>query len=142
MLSLMARPRTDGKTRPDPSAISAASCRTAIARPDSGTRCSLPAFIRSAGIVHVAVAMSISAHVASRTSLDRAAVSTRNSNANFDVIAACEARTPAMALCHFAMRQGAEVCSGRAILRQGGGDGGGPGHRCGSPCATAHRMTA
>ena len=52
------------------------------ARPQSGTRCSRFAFIRAAEIVHTAPAASISSHVASRTSPDRAAVGTRNSNAS------------------------------------------------------------
>ena len=40
------------------------------------------AFIRVAEMVHTWALVSISSHVASRTSPDRAAVSTRNSNAS------------------------------------------------------------
>ena len=49
-----------------------------------GMRCSRFPFMRSAGTVHVAPSRSISSQVALRTSPERAAVSTRNSNANFD----------------------------------------------------------
>ena len=59
-------------------------------RPHSGTRCSRFAFIRVAAIVHTGPAVSTSSHVASRTSADRAAVSTRNSNASLTA----GARTP------------------------------------------------
>ena len=52
-------------------------------RPASGTRCSAFAFMRSAGIVHVAAAKSTSSQVARRASPLRAAVSTRNSNSSF-----------------------------------------------------------
>ena len=55
---------------------------TSSARGESGTRCSLPAFMRSAGIVHTAPSRSICSHRALRTSPERAAVSTRNSNAS------------------------------------------------------------
>ena len=70
----IARARCDGKTKPR------AVCQPArlaenLQRADSGTRCSRPAFIRLAGIVHVADAKSISSRVASRTSPDRLAVS-------------------------------------------------------------------
>ena len=51
--------------------------------PDNGTWCSRRAFIRSAGTVHFRSLMSISDQVANLTSPLRAAVSTRNSNANF-----------------------------------------------------------
>ena len=56
--------------------------KISMQRLDSGTRCSTFAFIRSAGIVHVAAGRSTSPHVAKRTSPDRAAVSTPNSNAS------------------------------------------------------------
>ena len=67
-------------------------------RPHSGTRCSRFAFIRAGEIVHTASAASISSHVASGTSPDRAAVSTRNSNAS--LTAGCaepDARTVSIA---------------------------------------------
>ena len=80
-----------GNTRPDPSLKSAASASTSSARFESGTRWSRFAFMRSAGAVHVAPARSISSQVALRTSPERAAVSTRNSNASFD-----DSLTPAL----------------------------------------------
>jgi hypothetical protein len=49
--------------------------RIAMAPLDNGTRCSFPAFMRAAGTVHKAASISISAHVAPRTSPDRQAVS-------------------------------------------------------------------
>ena len=55
---------------------------TSSARRLSGTRCSRFAFIRVAGTVHTAPAVSISSHVSSRTSPDRTAVSTGNPNAS------------------------------------------------------------
>ena len=69
-----------------------------MARPQSGTRCSRFAFIRSAGTVHTRPATSISSHVASPTSPERAAVSTSSSNAS--LTAGCgddDARTVSMA---------------------------------------------
>ena len=64
-----------------PSPCPRAASRIASARGLSGTRCSLFAFILPAETVHTAPPTSISSHVASRTFPDRAAVSTRNSNA-------------------------------------------------------------
>ena len=58
-----------------------AASRTSSARSQSATL-SRFAFIRAAGTVHTAPAVSTSSHVASRTSPDRAALSTRNSNAS------------------------------------------------------------
>ena len=66
----------DGFRRP-------ASRRISSARPHNGTRCSRCAFIRASGTVHIIALRSNSSHVASRTSADRAAVSTWNSNASF-----------------------------------------------------------
>ena len=57
--------------------------RISSTRPHSGTRCSRCAFIRVAGIVHLIAPRANSSHVASRTSADRAAVSTWNSKASF-----------------------------------------------------------
>ena len=57
------------------------SLRSAIARPHSGTRCSMPAFIREAGIVHTRASRLISPHCAPRTSPVRAAVRIVNSSA-------------------------------------------------------------
>ena len=75
------RPLRLGNTSgPSPSVRAAA--RIASARPHSGTRWSRFIFIRVAGMVHTWSAVSISSHAASRTSPDRAAVSTKNSNAS------------------------------------------------------------
>ena len=71
-----------GNTSRLPSPNARAASRTSSARPHSGTRCSCFAFIRVAGTVYTAAAVSISSHVASRTSPDRA-VSTRSSKASF-----------------------------------------------------------
>ena len=68
----------------------------------AGTRCSRFAFIRRADTVHTRSATSISFHVASRTSPDLAAVSTRNSNAS--LTAGCgddDARTVSIAAATF-----------------------------------------
>ena len=72
-------PETPGRFR---SSSVRASSRIASARFDRGTRCSRPPFIRSLGIVQVAASMSNSDHDAPRTSPERAAVRTRNSNAS------------------------------------------------------------
>ena len=56
--------------------------RTSRVRLVRGTWCILLAFIRSAGTVQVAVGRYISGQTASLTSLERAAVSTRNSKAS------------------------------------------------------------
>ena len=53
--------------------------------------------MRAAGMVQTPASRSISSHVARRTSPDRAAVTTRNSNARLVVTAAWEARTVARA---------------------------------------------
>lgn len=45
--------------------------RRAIAREDSGTRCSLPAFMRAAGMIHNLASRSNSSQVATRTSTSR-----------------------------------------------------------------------
>ena len=55
--------------------------RIAIAEAVSGTRCSVPAFIRSAGMVHILSPASISDHRAPRTSPDRAHVRIANCSA-------------------------------------------------------------
>ena len=95
----MGFPLRIGNTRglaPSPS-VRAAS-RISSARRHSGTRCPRFSFIRAADIVHTRPVVSISVHVASRTSADRAAVSTRNSNAS--LMAGCadpDARTVSMA---------------------------------------------
>jgi len=52
-------------------------------RPERGTMCSPPAFIRRFGIVHSFFASSISVHVAPRVSPERAAVRISHSNARF-----------------------------------------------------------
>ena len=91
----IAFPLRIGNTSPlEPAPSVRAASRISSARPHSGTRCSRFAFIRAAEIVQTRPAMSISSHVASRTSPDRAAVSTRNSNASLIAgAAAADART-------------------------------------------------
>ena len=74
--------RMGNTSRRTPSPSARAASRISSARRHSGTRCSRFAFIRAAEIVDTRPAVSISSHVASRTSPDRAAVSTRNSNAS------------------------------------------------------------
>ena len=74
--SLSMRPVGEGNTRPLSSASAAASSRTASARRDNGTRCSRKAFIRAAGIVHVATVRSISSHRAPRERTERPATLT------------------------------------------------------------------
>ena len=78
-------PRADGNTNSDRGACALAPARISRARPDSGTRCSRRLFIRSAGIVHTPSSKSNSFQRAPRTSPDRQAVSTRNSNPSFTV---------------------------------------------------------
>ena len=90
--------RMGNTSRRGPSPSVRAASRISSARPQSGTRCSRFAFIRAAEIVHTARAASISSHVASRTSPDRAAVSTRNSNASLTAgYADFESRTVSIA---------------------------------------------
>ena len=75
-----------------------AASRISSARRHSGTRCSRFAFMRMAEIVHTEPVTSISSHVASHTSPDRAAVNTRNSTASLIASAAdSDARTVATA---------------------------------------------
>ena len=69
-----------------------AASRISAARRHSRTRCSRFAFIRAAEIVRTRPAVSISAYVASRTSPNRAAVNTRNSNASLTAPAAADGR--------------------------------------------------
>ena len=68
--------------RAAPSPSPRAASRISIARPESGTRCSRFDFMRLAGIIQTLAGRSVSSHLAPRTSPDRAAVSTRNSNAS------------------------------------------------------------
>ena len=89
----MRLPQRFGNTSGLPSASERAASRTSNARGLSGTRCSRFIFMHSAGTVHTRPAVSISSHVASRTSPDRAAVSTRNSNASLTARVALDART-------------------------------------------------
>ena len=82
MASLLSEPLdpVPGKTN-SPSARSRIFWRTAVAASDSGTRCSLWALVRAAGMVHSASSKSTSAHLAPRTSPVRAAVRTVSSKA-------------------------------------------------------------
>ena len=65
-------------------------------RGGSGTRCSTPPFMRSPGMVQVAVARSISARVARRVSDVRTAHKTVNSKASFTVSLESDLRRAAM----------------------------------------------
>ena len=95
------RPRSRGATASSATSTPRSACHSASGTPDrcrrrasarprgsppparrAEPRCSRFAFLRSADIVHTRPATSISSHVASRTSADLAAVSTRNSNAS------------------------------------------------------------
>ena len=90
-VSRMRLPQRFGNTSGLPSARDRAASRTSSARGLSGTRCSRFIFMRSAAMVHTRPVVSISSHVASRTSPDRAAVKTRNSNASLTARVALDA---------------------------------------------------
>ena len=81
VLSLSGLPRTEGNISLEPSSRLRASCSTSRACWESGTRCGRPAFMRSAGMVHVKV--SISDHSARRASPLRVAVKVKNARHNF-----------------------------------------------------------
>ena len=70
--------RGEGNTRSEPSWQAFASSSTSRAASLSGTRCSVAAFILSAGMRHSRAAKSISSHTALRASPERAAVNTAN----------------------------------------------------------------
>ena len=92
VMSESGRPPTgEWNTSPDSPRRGAASSSAAIAASLSGTRCSTPPFIRSAGIVHRQASRSISSHVAPLASPDLAAVSTRNSKHAFAATPALDA---------------------------------------------------
>ena len=76
-------PRTEGNISLEPSSRLRASCSTPRACWLSGTRCGRPAFMRSAGMVHVLVSRSSSDHSARRASPLRVAVSVKNVRHNF-----------------------------------------------------------
>ena len=97
MLSDSRLPVCEANTSPEPSASPRAPSSTSSARADNGTRCSRPAFVRKAGTVQVAASGSISSHRAPRTSPERHAVNTRNSNASFVAGHVSDARTLARA---------------------------------------------
>ena len=82
VLSVSCLPIADGNTRPAPSLNSRASASTPSALSDKGTRCSFPAFMRSAGTVHVAPSRSTSHRLAPRTSPERQAVNATDSRAS------------------------------------------------------------
>ena len=87
-------PFAPGKTKSFGEVCSGATeVRISIAGVDSGTRCSRPAFMRTAGTDHSAFPVSISLHLAPITSPVRAAVRIRNSNASADI--ACDCRRSA-----------------------------------------------
>ena len=92
---------------PPPSSVHAAS-RSSSARRLSGTRCSRFIFIRAAGMVYTWASMSISPTAPPeprRTSPDRAAVKTRNSNASFVPVHARDDRTRSIGPRDLAVRQ-------------------------------------
>ncbi len=94
-MSLIRLPRALRNTSGPP--LPAATSRISNTRRDSGTRCSRFALVRMPGTVHTWSAVSISSYRAPRTSPDRAAVSTRNSNASLTAGNAFDARTFATA---------------------------------------------
>ena len=73
-----------------------ASCSTAKAASDNGTRCSAPPFIRSAGMVQRRLPRSSSDHVAPRASPERAAVRIRKRRQSFAAMPAVEASIVSM----------------------------------------------
>ena len=86
--------RLAGNTNPLPCpSRTRASSRMSKARAASGTRCSRRAIMRDAGRVQVSDSQSISGQVASLTSLDRAAVRTRNSKESRVLRTAVDSRT-------------------------------------------------
>jgi len=135
-------PLLDGNTRPDPVLCPRASANTSTARPERGTLCWRPAFIRSPGIVHKPVSRSISSHTAPLTSPERTAVTTANSAASRSGVCAfaCWIRTMAYATsrCGSARRCFlAPSCLGNAAVTASPA---GLSWRC--PWAMAHFMTA
>lgn len=88
-----ALPVGDGNRRPEPSDIFCASVSNSSARVDSGTRCSRPDFILSAGMVQTPACRSTSLQVASRASPDRVAVKIVYSSSSFVAVPAADART-------------------------------------------------
>lgn len=87
----------DGNIRPLPSDRGRARSSTSCAASLSGTRCSVPLFMRSPGMRHSHVPVSSSFHVAPRASPDRAAVSTRKRRHSLLARDALEASTTASA---------------------------------------------
>lgn len=82
VISLMGFARLGPEKTMSVSALNGSSSfRIASARSDSGTRCSLPAFMRWGGTVQIFAAKSISAQHAPRDSPERAAVRMVNSRA-------------------------------------------------------------
>ncbi len=73
-------PRAAGNTSGLPSSRGSA-CNSATARADRGTRCSLPIFMRTPGIIQSALSRSNSSQRAPRTSCERVAVRAANSSA-------------------------------------------------------------
>ena len=80
LISLMGRPGRagEGKIRSDSSRSERTRSSTASAASLSGTRCSIPAFIRKPGLRHSLASEWTSSHFASRASPERHAVSTTN----------------------------------------------------------------
>ena len=135
-------PRRLRNTRPVPLLSLGTSCRIASARPESGTWRSRFAFMRAAGMVQTPASRSISSHVARRTSPDRAALSTRSSNARLVVTEAWEARTVARASATVPWGS-ARMCWTMACCRPSVWPRASPAGLSGRwPMATAHFITA
>ena len=123
VLPLSGRPDLPGKTNSERGESARAAVSTSSARRASGTRCRLPVFMRSPGIVHVAASRSISSHRAPRTSPLRQAVRTSISNASFALASALDARTPVQRRRNLAVRQRPLVPDADVVLRKRRADG-------------------
>ena len=99
----------EGKIRPDPSRSFAASFKTANAASDSGTRCSMPPFMRPAGTVHSALSRSTSSQWAPLASPLLAAVNTPNQRQNLAASDAWDAFTTSRAWGNFLVRQHSQM---------------------------------
>ena len=109
--------RGEGNTRPCPPLNGRACSSTVIAASLSGTRCGLPAFMRSPGIVHVFASVSISFQVAPRASPLRAAQRIRKRKQSLDASDAPEASTVSSAAATSPIGQRPEVLPLRPVGR-------------------------
>ncbi len=112
-----ALPVTLGKINPTPPASSRVSASTLNARSLSGTLCYRPVLARIAGTVQVSP--SISSHCASRTSPDRAAVKSKNSNARTVARYAPDAHTVSIATATSPCGNAGEMPRRLSVPRQG-----------------------